>query len=245
MLEREATRSWMRPAVDPLPLRERRGLHDDELHRGVQELGGVVELVLGADDPTELLDPRDLLVADVPDHREAPAPLEDPAYLGQRALVVEPVEALGSDDHVVGVVGGRDLLGRGDRGTDVGQPVLEDREHRLVGVGGVHVVTERDQLLGELAGAGAELQDAERLGPGEPHRGLCGETRATAVVGLCHPAEGPGRLRRPGCSGCSLSLTSARLPPATLRPWLPIPLLGWCLSRASPRRTPPSATAST
>ena len=39
-------------------------------------------------------------------------------------------------------------------------------------VGGEHVVAERDQLLGELAGAGAELEDAAALGPGEPRGGL-------------------------------------------------------------------------
>ena len=128
----------------------------------------LAELVLGADDRAEPAHPRHPLVALVPHQRQPPAGLEDPGDLGQRPVEVEPVEGLGADDDVVGAVAGRDLLGRGLRGADVGQPLLELGEHRGVRVGGVHVVPEGDQLLGELAGARAELEHREGLLAGQP-----------------------------------------------------------------------------
>ena len=41
-----------------------------------------------------------------------------------------------------------------------GRFLLEDGQHLRVRLGRVHVVAEGDQLLGQLAGAGAELEDA-------------------------------------------------------------------------------------
>ena len=111
---------------------------------------------------------------------------------GSADVVVEPVEALRADHHVVGVVGGGDLLRAAHRGAHAGQVGAQDLEHRLVGVGGVHVVAERDQLLGELAGAGAELEHGQRLVAGQPGGRLRRVAGPAAVVGVGHPAEGPG-----------------------------------------------------
>ena len=157
--------------------------------------GRLAELVLRADDRAEASHPRHPLVALVPDQRQAAAGLEDPGDLGQRAVVVEPVERLGADDHVVRAVAGRDLLGRGLRRADLGQPLLQPGEHRGIGVGGVHVVAEGHQLLGELAGAGAELQDGEGLRVGQPGGGVARVGGSAAVVGVDHTTEGTGGVR--------------------------------------------------
>ena len=46
-----------------------------------------------------------------------------------------------------------------------GDPRLEQTQHPVVGIGRDHLVAEGDDLRGELAGAGAQLEHAGRLGP--------------------------------------------------------------------------------
>ena len=100
----------------------------------------------------------------------------------------------------------RDPLGGRLGGRDAAEPPGEPVQHRGERVGGHHAVPERDQLLGQLAGAGAQLEDVDRGGAGQPLRGLPRVRRPGSVVRVGDPAEGQGR-RGPVVEG------SADLPP--------------------------------
>ena len=71
-----------------------------------------------------------------------------------------------------------------------GDLALQDLEHRRVGVGRVDVVSELRDDTGELAGAGTELEDGQRLLAEQPAHGLGRVRRAAAFVGLGDSAEG-------------------------------------------------------
>ena len=130
-----------------------------EAGRRDEGLGGLAELVLGADDRAQLAHPRDALVALVPHERQPAAGLEHPRDLRQGPVEVEPVERLRRRP--------RRRTTRREPGSPRRMPATcgrraaarsRTREHLLVGLGGVHVVAERDQRLGELAGAGARAR---------------------------------------------------------------------------------------
>ena len=128
---------------------------------------------------------------------------------------------------------------------DVGQPLAQHGEHLRVGVGGEHVVAERDQHLGQLAGAGP-LED-RRAEPDRP--ASSGYDGRGPVVGVGHA----GRRTVRGAWAGSLIVRS-QLPrlafaavPRAIEPDSrpPIRWPGWPPSRACRRRSPRPATAST
>ena len=180
-----------RLAVDLLPVGERRLLDVAELLGQHQGLGGSAgDLVLAADQAAEAAHPRDPLVAGVPHQGDVAARPQDARELGERALVVEPVEGLRGDHHVDRAVGDGQLLGGRPGRPGVREVALEHGEHLGVGLGGVDVVAQGHQLLGELAGAGADLEHDRGVATDQPGGGFPGERRAPAVVGLDHRAEG-------------------------------------------------------
>ncbi len=196
MVDRDRTRSRIVSRLTSCQHLEGLLLDEAEAARLHQRLGGLAELVLRPDQPAEPPDPRDPLVALVPDQGQLAAGTEHASDLGQGHVEVEPVEGLRRDHDVDDAVAQRELLGAGDggRGTP-GTRSREDLEHRLVGVGGVHVVAEGDQLGGELAGAGAELENARRARDRPARPPPRGVARPAAVVGVGHRPEGP---RPPG-----------------------------------------------
>ena len=134
--------------------------------RRTQRLAGLAQLVLGADDARRAGAPTgSARRAGSRPAASRPPGLQHPGDLGQRPVVVEPVERLRGHHDVV-----RRVRRRGSPRRDAtevrtsGSRSRSTRQHRVVGVGGVHVVAERDQRLGQLAGAGAELEDGDRLG---------------------------------------------------------------------------------
>ena len=159
---------------------------------GVGEVGALVPV---AEQGAEAAHPRDPLVALVPHQGQVTAGAQDAVDLRQGALEVEPVERLAGHHHVDTGVGQRDLLGTGDGGPHQGQPGAQPLQHGAVGVGGVHLVTEPDQDLGELAGAGPELEDGRGLLAHEPARGRGGVRRAATVVGVGDRPEAAPRVR--------------------------------------------------
>ncbi len=166
-----------------------------------EDLAGVDALVGAAHDLDQAAYPRDPLVEEVPGQGEVTAGAQHARDLRQRAVVVEPVEGLRGDDDVDAVVVGGDLLRSGDLGADLGHPVLEDLEHRLVGLGREDRMALVDDLAGQLAGARAELEDDLRLAVHQPGDGLGGIGRA-----------GRGRRRppRPRRSGTGAACRAAR-----------------------------------
>ena len=112
----------------------------------------------------ELAHPRDPLVALVPDQSQPAAGLEHAGDLGQRPVVVEPVEGLRDDHDVVRRVGGRELLGRGTRGA-VRRAGGAAGSRASASSGSVACTSwpSATSSLGQLAGAGAELEHGDRL----------------------------------------------------------------------------------
>ena len=150
----------------------------------------VVLLLLGADQLTEPAHPGDPLVAEVPGQRQVATGPQHPGDLRKRTVEVPPVEGLRAHHRVDRPRSHRDPLRDGERGGGGRDPADQQPEHRVERVGGQHAVPETDQLLGQLAGAGAEL---EHLGVGRSRRARRrprGVRRAGAVVGGRHPAEG-------------------------------------------------------
>ena len=161
----------------------------------------VGELLLGADDPAEPAHPRDPLVAEVPDQREPAAGLAAPARS----------RAARRRGRTSGRPGRRPP--RRPTGRRRGAPRRRRRRCGcrggcsrrtssicLVGVGGVHVVAEGDQLLGELAGAGAELEHGHAASRADQPRGRL----ARDTTG------GRGRRRRPRRRRSARSVGAAR-----------------------------------
>ena len=99
----------------------------------------------------------------------------------------------------------------------LGQVAREDLEHRGVGVGGVHVMAERHECAGELAGAGTQLEHGQRLVAEQPRGGLAGVRRAAAVVGV---GDAPKEWAQSGVlsagaaasPGCVVTADSTRTP---------------------------------
>ena len=97
-------------------------------------------------------------------------------------------------------------------------PFPEHREHLGERIGGEHLVAELRQHLGQLAGAGAELEDHRAAVPGHPGDGLVGVRRAGSVVGVGHRAERPFRGWASARSSCARSYPIAFAPCPTHRP---------------------------
>ena len=243
MLEREATRSWIErrsTVCQCLKIFSSTTMNrsdDRSISVGSSSCSWVPMI------RPELLDPGDALVAHVPDQRQPAPRLQHPPDLRQRARRGRTSGSTARRPRRRTRCRGRGSPPRHLRRCAPGQVGAQDLEHRLVGVGGVYVVAERDQLLGELAGAGAELEDGQRLvGPVSQAAASRRVAGSAAVVGLGDPTEGPGlALLRHRSSSRGYPLR----PSLRFRQWLRIPLRGWCLSRACRRRTPRCATAST
>ncbi len=202
--------------VDLLPVLGGRLLHEPEQVAVHEVLRGAGVEVLPAEEVAHLPHPRDPLVPAVPHQREVAAGLEHPRDLGERDVVVEPVEGLRHDDDVDGAVVRRDVLGGCDPGADLRHPLAQHLEHRLVGVGGEDRVPGVDELASELARAGAELEDDLGLTTGQPRDCLGGVGRAAPVVRLGDGPERPRAVDGGGGLGKFVAHRTHRIPrPAT------------------------------
>jgi hypothetical protein len=175
--------------VEVLPVPVGRAVDPAEVPVIAEQPHRVAVLLLVADQQSEPAYPRDALVAHVPDHREHPSGAEHAGDLGQRACPVEPVERLRRDHHVDRPRRHRDAFGGTAAGVGGGDAGVEQAQHPVVGIGGDHLVTEGDDLLGELARAGAELEHASRLRADQPGDALGRVRRAGPVVAVGGVAE--------------------------------------------------------
>ena len=206
MLERERTRSRIECWSTICQNRNASSSTSPNSLDCLEHLGRVGQVLLGADDLAEPLHPRDPLVALVPDQGEPAARPEHAGDLGQRPVVVEPVERLRAHHHVVRRVAGGDLLGRGLRrrgrrgGSSRGWPAssgpARSRARRGRGPPAARSACRcRRRARGRSAARSEVSQTAAS-------RGYVGPA---AVVGVRDPAEGAGRLGL--CSEWSMLIT--------------------------------------
>ena len=201
-------------AVQGLPEAEGRRLDVAEERGADQVVGRVGVLLLVAEHVAQPLHPGDPLVALVPHQRDLAARPQHPGDLRQRALEVEPVEGLRTDDDVDRAGGQRDLLrdrAGGRARPEAGRPGA-----------------------GASPRAGPSRAPGGRAPPGRRSAGRC-RRRAPGPAPGCRrrasgrpPAgsrDGPGRRRPPRTRttgpwevGGGGSVIAARLPTPPLEP---------------------------
>ena len=189
-----------------------------DLHVALERGARVVALV---HDLAGLAQPVGARVAAVPHESEHAARPQHARDLGHRALGLEPVPRLARDDRVDRVVLDGDVLGGAEDARHAGHGDLELLEHLLDGVDGDDVAVERDERLGELAGAGAEVEHAHGVAD-EPCDRLDRVAGSGLVVHGCRGAERARALRtvagsegsttRPGSSGASGAALASFMP---------------------------------
>ena len=179
-----------------LPEPEGRLLDEPEVGGLHQRLRRVVDLSgVGSDQVSEPSHPGDVGVVGVPGQGQVSAGAQDARDLGEGQLVVEPVERLAAHHDVGRARGERDRLRTCDhvRDADPDRQLAEHVGQRLRGED--LVATAPDQDLGELAGAGAELEHQGRsrrvAAPDQPGDGIVGVGGAGPVVGVGHGPERP------------------------------------------------------
>ena len=133
----------------------------------------------------ERRDPGNAIVAHVPDQGQGAARFQHAQDLARRLRVVEPVKGRGAADEAGCAIGSGNRLGAADRHRDVRMGVDRDAGgHPRRGLNGKDALARQRQELGELARAGAEIDD--RLGRRQIGRARPPDTR-----------DAPRRTRRP------------------------------------------------